>query len=192
MPPKLKVTKEKVLEAAFELVRERGADALNARAVAKRLDCSTQPVFSNFSSMEELRDSVIARTERAFEDFTRQAMEQDKFPPYKASGMAYIMFAKKERELFKLLFMRDRSREPGSAASAFFENIVALVSENTGLSLEAARLLHLEMWVWVHGAASMAVSSYLDLDEEAAGAMLTDVYQGLAERWKKKEGEKNV
>ena len=36
------------------------------------------------------------------------------YPPYKAMGMGYIRFAAEERELFRLLFMRDRSGEEKS------------------------------------------------------------------------------
>ena len=52
MPPKVKFTKEEIVKASLLLVRERGADALNARELAGRLQCSTQPFFSNFETME--------------------------------------------------------------------------------------------------------------------------------------------
>jgi len=54
MPPKVKVTKEAVVAAAVQIVRSQGAQALNARTVAAALACSTQPVFSNFATMEQL------------------------------------------------------------------------------------------------------------------------------------------
>ena len=40
MPPKPKYTKEEIIAAAFELVREAGSDALTAREVGKRLSTS--------------------------------------------------------------------------------------------------------------------------------------------------------
>ena len=45
MPPKVKVTKDMVIDAAFEIAREAGAENINARTVAKKLNCSTQPVM---------------------------------------------------------------------------------------------------------------------------------------------------
>ena len=56
MPPKVKITKEDIIKTAVELVRSNGAEALNARAVAAELNCSTQPVFSNFATMDELQN----------------------------------------------------------------------------------------------------------------------------------------
>ena len=46
MPPKVKVKKEDVINAAVDIVRCSGAQAINARTIASALNCSTQPVFS--------------------------------------------------------------------------------------------------------------------------------------------------
>ena len=59
MPPKVKVSKEQIVSAALDLIRHQGYDALNARSIAAALGCSTQPIFSNFTTMEELRGTVI-------------------------------------------------------------------------------------------------------------------------------------
>ena len=55
MPPAIRYDRQQILEAALALVREEGAEALNARAVAKRLGCSTQPIFRAFANMDELK-----------------------------------------------------------------------------------------------------------------------------------------
>ena len=53
MPPKVKVTKDMVIDAAFEIAREAGAENINARTVAKKLNCSTQPVMYHFATSEK-------------------------------------------------------------------------------------------------------------------------------------------
>ena len=58
MPPKVKVTKEEIIAAALEILRQKGMEAVNARAVAAALGCSTQPIFSNYSSMGALPITV--------------------------------------------------------------------------------------------------------------------------------------
>ena len=60
MPPKVKVTKEEIIAAALEILRQKGMEAVNARAVAAALGCSTQPIFSNYSSMGALQHDVLA------------------------------------------------------------------------------------------------------------------------------------
>ena len=59
MTPKIRITREEIIAAAVEIVRRDGDAALNARSVAAELHCSTQPVFSNFASMEELRSAGV-------------------------------------------------------------------------------------------------------------------------------------
>jgi AcrR family transcriptional regulator len=59
MPPKVKITKKDIINTTISLVREGGADAINARGIANALNCSTQPIFSNFDSMEDLERSVL-------------------------------------------------------------------------------------------------------------------------------------
>jgi len=183
MPPKVKVTKEEIISAAVELVRQHGVPAINARTVASMLNCSTQPVFSNFSTMEELRLSVVEKADAICSDYIRREIENGTFPAYKASGMAYIRFAKEEKELFKLLYMRDRSDEHVPERSALTDEMESLVHHNTGLGGIDAKLFHLEMWAYVHGIAAMFATGFLDLDWELVSKMLTDSYQGLRKQY---------
>lgn len=52
MPPKVKVTKDMVIDAAFAIAREAGAENINARTVAKKLNCSTQPVMYHLQRLK--------------------------------------------------------------------------------------------------------------------------------------------
>jgi len=102
MPPKVKITREEIIKTALELVKIGGEESINARAVAGALNRSTQPIFSNFASMNELRDVVIAEAYNLYLTFTQSEIASGKYPEYKASGIAYIRFAMEEKELFKL------------------------------------------------------------------------------------------
>ena len=183
MPPKAKVTKEDIVNAAVAIVRKSGAQALNARTVAAALNCSTQPIFSNFATMEALRYAVVEVAEKCYEEYARQEIASERYPVYKATGMAYIRFAREEKELFKLLFMRDRSAEtiPGFSA-----DLSDLVKNTTGLREKTAERFHLEMWAYVHGIATMMATNYLELDRELVSEMITDAYQGLKTRYEAK------
>ncbi len=178
MPPKVKISKEDIIKTALELVRKRGAEAINARAVASELGCSTQPVFSNFATMEELQKAAFTAAYEIYFDFLKREAESGEYPPYKAFGMAYIRFAREEKELFKLLFMRDRSGEDLSPTSDFTESVDMIMKANA-VTKEEAELIHLEMWSCVHGIAVMFATSFLSLDTETVSRMLTDVYKGI-------------
>ena len=62
MPPKARITKNMVIEAAFETVREAGAESINARTIAQKLSCSTQPVMYHFKTMEQLKRAVYTKS----------------------------------------------------------------------------------------------------------------------------------
>ena len=182
MPPKVKITKEEIIKTAVELVRACGESAINARAIATSLGCSTQPIFSNFETMDELREAVILAAYNRYLEFIKSEVESGKYPQYKAFGMAYVRFANDERELFRLLFMRDRTGEDSTVNSPDFEESVQIIMKATGLTQEKARLMHLEMWACVHGIGTMLATSFLSLEWELISGMLSDVYQGIRAR----------
>lgn len=183
MPPKVKFSREEIIAAALDIVREGGMTALTARSLAARLGSSPKPVFGLFENMQEVQKEVMLAANAEYQEFLYAEMMRGIYKPYKASGMAYIAFARKEKELFKLLFMRDRSDEQGDTRDESIADIIALISRNTGLSEEEARLFHLEMWIFVHGIATMIVTNYLDWEEEHVSRALTDAYEGLRTRW---------
>lgn len=183
MPPRVKVTKEDIIRAAVDIARKSGAQAINARTVAGALECSTQPVFSNFTNMDELRMAVVEQADRLCNRYIRQEVESGKYPTYKASGMAYIRFAKEEKELFKLLYMRDRRGEKDPEHHELTEQMNGVVQKNTGLTGDASKLFHMEMWAYVHGIAAMVATDFLKLDREFISRMLTDAYRGLRKQY---------
>ncbi len=181
MPPKIKVSREDIIGACIEIVRARGTQGLNARNIATFLGCSTQPIFSNFKSMEELTEATITAAYEIYLGFINKEVESEKYPKYKAFGMAYIRFAREEKELFKLLFMRDR-REEDLSPSPDFNESVEWIMESCGITREKAMLMHLEMWSCVHGIGVMLATSFLPLDEELISRMTSDIYQGVRSR----------
>lgn len=184
MPPKTRYTREEIVQAALELTRENGIAAVTARALANRLSCSAKPIFGQFRNMEEVQAQVLKAADAIYQARLSAAMNAGEWPPYKASGMAYIQFARQEPELFKLLFMRDRTGEaPQMDDTEEMEPIYKIIERNVGLNREEARRFHLENWIFVHGIASMLATHYLDWQTEDISRALTDLYEGLRHRF---------
>lgn len=182
MPPKIKITKEEIIKTTVALVRISGEGSINARAIADALNCSTQPIFSNFACMDDLRTAVIFDAYNLYLSFIENEVNSGKYPEYKAFGMAYIRFAMEEKELFKLLFMRDRTGEDLTPTKDF-EQSAEIISKANGVSIETARLIHLETWACVHGIATMIVTSFLPLELDLISNMISDVYLGVRTRY---------
>ena len=125
---------------------------------------------------------------KIYHTYLEEDMSSGKYPIYKSSGMAYIRFAKEEKELFKLLFMRDRSKEPiGNEFDEETQRIVVMMQKNIGLSYEKAKEFHVQMWIYVHGIATMLATSYLPWEWEDISKMVTDVYESMIRRYLQEE-----
>ena len=191
MPRPNLFTKDNIIDASLEIMRREGPDGITARAVAEKLHTSTKPIFSLFSSMDEVKSETLERAYSIYLKAIGDAMKEGKYPPYKASGMAYIAFAGKKKELFKVLFMRDRTGETTETKDEDIAPLINLIMKNVGLTEEEALFFHLEMWITVHGIASMIATSYLTLDEETVSMILSDSYLGLRLRYEEKKHECN-
>lgn len=180
MPPQIKFTKEQIIDVAVSLVRREGAAALNARAIAKALGCSTRPLFRDFRSMGEIRQAVLLRANEVYNYYIADSKTRSQMH-YKDSGLAYLRFAKEEKELFKLLFMRDRSEETPeqNVPDSNLDYIVRLVTEKTGLSPERALDFHWHMWFYTHGLAVLLATGFLSFSEAELETFLRDEFSAL-------------
>lgn len=185
MPRKFMFTREEIISAALNLVRKGGMPALTARALGAELGTSSRPVFGLFKNMEEVQTEVMRAANDLYQCYLTEDMAGGKYPPYKASGMAYIRFAREEKELFRLLFMRDRSGERVEDSREEIRPLLEIIKGQLGLGEEDAYCFHLEMWIYVHGIATMLVTSYLEWDEGFISRVLTDGYEGMKARYMK-------
>ncbi len=177
MPPKVKISREEIINAAIEIVRVGGEVSLNARNLASLLGCSTQPIFSNFKTMEELQSSVLFNAEELFIKFLNDEIKKSDYPLYKAGSMAYIRFAKCENNIFKFLFLQN------NVSTKLRHKIESLIILETGLSGDTARLFYLEMWAFVQGMAVMSANDKFPLHGAVICQMFDDAYEGIKTRF---------
>ena len=183
MPRNYMFTKEQVLNAAIELTREKGFAAVSARSLGEQLGTTSRPIFSHFENMADVQKGIIVAANQLYRSFREEEIARGRYVPYKANGMAYIRFAKEEKELFKLLFMRDRSGEPIKENLEEMEALIGLIAKQVHIDREAAKIFYLEMWAYTHGIASMIATGFYDWDEPLASRALTDVYEGLKHQY---------
>lgn len=183
MSAKKLITGQKIIDCAVKIVAEGGIDALNVRTLADRLGCSTRPVYLSFSGMHELKTCVKERVTAIYRGYLQAEVDSGKYPEYKAYGMGYIEFARRERELFKYLFMRDRSGEDGSPDGGDLDGVFKALNKSTGLDGATAERFHAECWIFVHGIATMIATGYLELGTDDVSELLSDAFTGLKARY---------
>lgn len=179
MPPIVRFSREAVLEAAYQLIRREGPGALNARAVAKELGGSTQPIFRLFSGMEELRQAVTEMTLAIWKERLRERLQTSAFP-YLTIGMAYLLFARDEPELFKLLFMRDRVSD-GSCTDYDVNFGIPMIENTVKVDVDTARKLYERNWFFCQGLAVCIATKYIPCMSEChMRELLVESLQGAA------------
>ena len=113
LPTTTKITKEMILNTAFEIAREKGFEKISNRELAKKMNCSIRPIYYQFKNVEELNKELYKKIERYFYEFLIDNMIKD-VPLYKQIGINYIKFAIAENNLFKFLFMTEIKDEPSA------------------------------------------------------------------------------
>ena len=77
MPPKAKFTREQIIQAGLDIIREHGMESLSARALGTKLGSSARPVFTVFQSMEEVQEEVTKSAKSLYAEYVRTGLEQE-------------------------------------------------------------------------------------------------------------------
>ena len=165
MPPTVRFTRDAVLHAACQLMRREGMDALNARAIAKELGGSTQPIFRLFTNMEDLHRELILYVARQFQAHAEADMAQSD-SPYIQLCTTHLLYGRDEPELFKLLFMRDRVSKGQYSDQTNFDLVFNIIKKETPLDDETALRFFERTWLFIHGLAVCIATKYIPCQDE--------------------------
>lgn len=184
MPPKTRISRDMILEAAFNLIREEGEEAVNARRIAERLECSTQPVMYNFRTIEELRQEVYKMAD-AFHTEYIMSVKGNKDSPLLEIGLNYIRFGYEEKNLFRFLFQTNQFS--GMDLDALFDDpalagLLDVAADSVEGNLETAKGLFRRITVTAHGYASLLANNAMEYDEEVCSSDLCLVFAGGIEK----------
>ena len=164
MPAVRKVSKEQIIDAAVDVLRDDGFSAINARSVAKKLGCSTQPIYFSFRNMEELK---AALTERAIQMHTQRVRDSLRIHEgndsrYSSYGMGFVKFAAEEKQLFRWLYLE--GEQLGPYQNDFLTpEVISVITEEFGSEEDVARRFHQDMVYFTYGLAILANTDHLHL-----------------------------
>ena len=103
MAPKVKVTSEMIIGAAMDFVEQNGYDALTVRQVAQCLSCSTQPIYSCFSNMDDLKAEVCRVSREKCLSALFDGVSMDDF--LCSLSKSLLKFALEKPKLFRSVFV---------------------------------------------------------------------------------------
>ena len=195
MPPKARIAKDMIINAAIEIAKQSGYESINARTVSEQLHCSTQPVMYHFSTIDAMKRAAYAQVDHLHSEYIMTIMpEQD---PILGIGLNYIRFAVEEPQLFRFLFQSGYAEENSLLEMIESEELVpvlAAMQEGAGLSTEKTKQVFLTVALFAHGYASIIANNGLEYDEKLVAGHLEQAWNGacLAAAQEENEHEKTV
>jgi len=176
MPPKNQYTKEKIVEAALAVVREEGMEALNARKVAESLGGSTQPIYSFYGSMDELKTDLVEAAYQVVLEYMRAGTDQES--SFLALGLGYLEFARSEPQLFRFLFLSGSSKWSFLGDESPLFGLTDKMREDfplSGMPEEVLKQLLKDMSIYTHGICALSHINEFPLSREEERKMLHDM-----------------
>ena len=190
MAPKTQFSRDDIVNTAFEIVKKSGFRDFSARRVAEEMNASTAPVYSCFSSMDELRAAVLQRSEELMLEYTMKPYTKSVFLNM---GTGLVLFSQENRELFRALLL-----ESGETR-LLFENFIKTLMEE----LDRDELISLlpgkdrkdvmnRMMIFTHGFASLiCVGLHDEVTKKEAIKIMYDMGRDVIESALSKTGIKH-
>lgn len=182
MPPKCKFTRDEIIAAALEIAREKGIEAVTARAVGEKLNSSSKPIFSIFENMEEVLEETLLAARAVYNEYIAQALASEQ--AFREVGSKYIEFAMREPKLFQMLFMSEQT-EKRSALGILpmiddnYEEILASVQKGYGLDVDTSKGFYRHLWIYTHGIASLIATGVCSFAPQEIGQMVSEIFVSL-------------
>ena len=181
MARKEQISKQMILEGAFDLLRSQGVGMLTARKLASHIGCSTQPIFRVYQNMDELQADVFALAKKYYENYCLNYKSESDVP-FVDLGLCYIEFARDELNLFKLLFLTRHDDENtmydliNGGENGF---VIKQLRRIKNLDMNKAGDIFMKVFIFMHGMACMAICGELDLSREEVLPTLTEAVKGF-------------
>lgn len=150
--PKQRITKDMIVQAAFETARAEGMEQVMVKTIADKLHCSVQPIYSYCENMEGLKDAVFSKVREFVNEYMKNHIDPQNL--FQSSGQAYIQLAKDEPNLYKIFILHERSNI--SSLQDLYEKetspqMAKVIADACGIEIQAAQQMHLHMLIYTIG-----------------------------------------
>lgn len=150
--PKQRITKEMVVNAAFEIARSGGMEQVMVKNIADKIGCSVQPIYSYCKNMDGLRQDVIVKVDCFIQEYMAAHINRNDL--FRSSGRSYIQLAKEEPHLFRIFILHQRkgiSSLNDLYQSETNPDTPKFIADKLHISLPKAKQLHLNMLIYTIG-----------------------------------------
>ncbi|MBQ2832970.1 MAG: TetR/AcrR family transcriptional regulator [Clostridia bacterium] len=178
MPPKQRITREMILERSFAMFCRDGMEAVNARSVAKALNCSTQPIFSYFVGMDDLKGALEQKAKETFEAAIHAYDKNGE--PLVNICVAYVRFAAEQPKLFAYLFMRPGHETDYPVLEDDERNeLIQLEAAAANLPIDRAGVIAAAVVTYAHGLACAEAAGRYNFDTQYLVPRISRIREAL-------------
>lgn len=165
-----------VIDAAAQLLREEGPEALTVRHVAETLDCSTKIIYTMFKGKDGLADALYMEGCSGLAQAMARVPKTATLAAYlRAVSWAYWTFALANPSYYMVMFGGAIPNYQPSATSIHatataFEIVIEMFEhyrEEKALLLNDPTLVTQTLWAALHGVVSLHLLGHLASPEEA-------------------------
>ncbi|MDH3891417.1 MAG: TetR/AcrR family transcriptional regulator [candidate division Zixibacteria bacterium] len=160
MTPKIQFAKPDVVQAAFEVLKDRGLSGLTARNVAGQLGSSTAPVYAHFDNMKELEVAAVRKARDLLIDYTSRPHTDRVFL---SMGVGIAKFARDHARLYRAIFLE--RKEFRIVVDEFLQALTSEFAKDPrfeAMADEDSKYMLTKMWVFTHGLASLLCVGLVD------------------------------
>ena len=180
MANKERYTKEYILEMGLKFVEEYGIESLNARNFAKYMNTSTQPIFRNYSNMNDLKEDIFLKAKKEYINDILENIDESEY----LLSMLYLIikFAKNNVNTYNTIFYSEFSASRSIDEiinSEWNEKIIKRIMEEYNLSIEESQNLYRDIRFYTHGIAMQVSSEKVKISDEEIKELLKNMLNRL-------------
>ena len=189
MPPKVKFTKNEIINAAVDITRKKGINAVTAREVGAVLGASSRPLFTYFETVESLKKSVYDYSKNLYKEYIEKGLKED--IPFLGVGHQLLNFVKEEANLYKLLFLMPPEGIHGTVAEGLrlSQNLAReSLMKIYNMDAETADKYFRDLWLVAYSFTTMIAIGECPYDNEQIGSILTEFSLSICKAYKEIPG----
>lgn len=184
MGRKTRITKEMILEAAYELLDESGIGAVAIKTIAAKLECSTQPISWQFGSMTDLKKELFNYAAgKLYGSLPDKMKGKEATEAFFISGVHYLTNVYEHPYVFRFVNVDSTTDTIGEEARdessifnyQFDEEAARLLAEQYDVSPKALGEAVRDTVIYTHGLAMMMMFDNFKLSREDACKMMFDM-----------------
>lgn len=177
MARRIEITKEAMIQAAYEILEEEGYNAVNIKTIAAKAGCSTKPISWQFGNMLEMRKEIYKyASKQLYEGIEEKLSNLSALEAFFETGKIYISNAIESPNVFRFLCIDgpgDMLDETMNIKDLLGDDFIKeMLAKELPLSKEIIESIVADIVIYTHGLATMLLWDSIKLDKIAAYKMI--------------------